>query len=159
MPISFNQTAKYLQSHRAALAIFLLLASLVSVLLIGYHYGSFDQSVHIPFLKSDADPNLYQGDPFVQLKQAQFSYFWKFFVLFAGKPDFEWLLFLVPSFQLYCFYSVWLLAMTLFNEPLAALFAVIGSSSHTGFVSFHDRIQPAEPNFVLPFLLFAFISF
>ncbi len=158
MPISFNQTAKYLQSHRAALAIFLLLASLVSVLLIGYHYGSFDQSVHIPFLKSDADPNLYQGDPFIQLKQAQFSCFWKFFVPFAGQPYFEWLLFLVHFLSVVLFfYSVWLLAMTLFNEPLAALFAVIGFIiPHTGFVGFPViEFSLLSRTFVLPFLLFA----
>lgn len=137
---------------------FILLASLVSILLIGYHYGSFDQSVHIPFLKSDADPSLYQGDPFIQLKQAQFSYFWKFFVPFAGQPYFEWLLFLVHFLSVALFfYSVWLLAMTLFNEPLAAMFAVIGLIiPHTGFVGFPViEFSLLSRTFVLPFLLIA----
>ncbi len=37
--------------------------TLVTVFINGYHYGTFDQVFHIPFLKSLADPQLFPGDP------------------------------------------------------------------------------------------------
>ncbi|MEA4958601.1 MAG: hypothetical protein VB029_02710, partial [Anaerolineaceae bacterium] len=39
--------------------------TLVTVFINGYHYGTFDQVFHIPFLKSLADPQLFPGDPFI----------------------------------------------------------------------------------------------
>ncbi|MBM3137679.1 MAG: hypothetical protein FJZ98_05775 [Chloroflexi bacterium] len=158
MQLSLKGFADYLHSHRAALAGFILAASLLSILLIGYHFGSFDQSVHIPFLKSDADPGLYSGDPFIALKTEQPSFFWQMFKPVADSRYFETILFFVHLLTVILFFSsVWQLTMTIFQSPLAAFFAVIGFiMPHTGFVGFPViEFSLLSRTFVLPFLLFA----
>jgi hypothetical protein len=56
-----------------------LLAAATTILLLGYYFGTFDQSVHIPFLRQAVDPTLYPGDRFFDLRHQFFSYFWFFF--------------------------------------------------------------------------------
>src|SRR5688572_20717706 len=54
-------------------------AALFTVLFVGYHFGTFDQTIHIPFLKKYADPSLYPGDPFFELRFQHYSFFWFLF--------------------------------------------------------------------------------
>jgi hypothetical protein len=35
-----------------------LAATIVTVLLIGYYFGTFDEAMHVPFLKASANPGL-----------------------------------------------------------------------------------------------------
>jgi hypothetical protein len=45
--------------------LFCLLAAGLAILLAGYHIGTFDQSIHIPFLKATSDASLFTSDPFL----------------------------------------------------------------------------------------------
>ena len=65
--------ANHIASRRGLRCLFILTAALLSILLIGYHFGTFDQNVHIPFLKATADPSLYPGDAFVALRDPPIS--------------------------------------------------------------------------------------
>ena len=71
--------ATQLCQSRVRLHLFLLAVSLLAIGVIGYHVGSFDQAIHIPFLKKYVDRSLFPGDPFFDLRFQHFSYFWFFF--------------------------------------------------------------------------------
>ena len=72
MQIKILRFAQQLE-HRSVLRhVFYLAAALACIMLIGYHFGTFDQVVHIPFLKTWANPTLYPTDPFLDLRQAWF---------------------------------------------------------------------------------------
>jgi hypothetical protein len=51
-------------------------ATFVSVLFTGYYFGTFDQAIHIPFLKKDVYPGLFPNDPFFDLRFTHYSFFW-----------------------------------------------------------------------------------
>ena len=40
-----------------------LAATVVTVVCVGYHFGTFDQTIHIPFLKKFVNPSLYPRRP------------------------------------------------------------------------------------------------
>lgn len=133
-------------------------AAAASILIIGYHFGTFDQSVHLPFLKASADPSLYPSDPFITLRQGQFSFFWFFFLPFQKLGILEPVLFLVHLLVTALFFnSVWELGITIYKIPLAALFAVLSFIiPHFGFVGFPViEFSLQSRTFVLPFLLMA----
>lgn len=135
-----------------------LAAALASISLVGYHFGTFDQSVHIPFLKAWSDPTLYPNDPFIALQKDQFSFFWYFFLPFLKLGVLEPVMFIAHLLATTLFFmAIWELGMTLFGEPLAALFAVVSFIfPHTGFVGFPVvEFSLLSRTFVLPFLLFA----
>lgn len=101
-------------------------ASLLSVGVIGYYFGTFDQSIHIPFLKAWSDPSLYANDPFVRLRFEQFSFFWFFFLPFYRLGVLEPVLFAVHLLTTYLtFHAIWNLSRTLFQNPLSSLFGVL----------------------------------
>jgi hypothetical protein len=137
---------------------FFLAAAFISIALVGYHYGGFDQSVHIPFLKEWADPSLYPNDPFLALGKDQFSFFWYFFLPFLKMGILEPVIFLTHLLTTTLFFrAIWELSMTLFGEPLAATFAVLSFVfPHTGFTGFPViEFSLQSRTFVLPFLIIA----
>jgi len=138
--------------------LFFLAAAVLSVASIGYHFGTFDQVVHIPFLKAGVNPSLYPSDPFVALRHSQLSYFW-----FAFWPFYRWgclevTLFIVHLLATYLtFWAAWNLSFTLFEDSLAGLFGVVAFIfPHIGFLGFPViEFSLLNRTFALPFLLFA----
>lgn len=98
----------------------------IAIPLIGYHFGSFDQVVHLPFLKAWADPTLYPGDPFVALRAQAYSYFWLAFVPFQRAGVLEAVLFAAHCVAVYLtFWAVWSLSTELFDDIAGAQFATV----------------------------------
>ncbi len=52
---------------------FFAFATLIAIRIMGYHFGTFDQASHIPFLKKIADPSLFPHDRFFELQQTHYS--------------------------------------------------------------------------------------
>jgi hypothetical protein len=158
MQLSAFKFANYLKNKPLVRQGFFLAAAIISITIVGYHFGSFDQSVHIPFLKAWADPSLYPTDPFVALQKDQFSFFWYLFLPFLKLGVLEPVIFIVHLLATTLFFQAgWDLGMTLFGEPLAALFALLSFViPHTGFLGFPlVEFSLESRTFVLPFLLFA----
>ena len=78
--MSLSDIARRLATHSGLRHLLFLAAALLSILLIGYHFGTFDQVVHIPFMKAGAQPSLYPGDGFVALRNPPTSFFWYLFI-------------------------------------------------------------------------------
>ena len=55
---------------------FLSAITVLTIFFTGYHFGTFDQVIHIAFLEKTADPALFPGDAFLNLRQYTFSFFW-----------------------------------------------------------------------------------
>jgi hypothetical protein len=150
--------ANRIASHRGLRSLFFLTAALFSILLIGYHFGTFDQIVHIPFLKAAADPSLYPGDAFVALRNPPISYFWNFFTPFYRWGILEGVMFTVHVLATtLTFGAVWRLSLTLFGDSVASTLAVVTFIfPHFGFLGFPVlEFSLLNRTFVLPFLLFA----
>ncbi|HEY9075941.1 MAG TPA: DUF6798 domain-containing protein [Anaerolineaceae bacterium] len=134
------------------------LGACVAVLLSGYHFGTFDQIVHISFLKKFADPHLYPNDPFMDLRQFHTSYFWFLFLPFYRLGILEPILFCVHLAATYITYWMfWNLCDTLFHHPLTNLIAILALTfPHIGFPGFQMiEFSLLNRTFVLPFLLLA----
>lgn len=158
MQSTLNDFAQKLAKNPIRRQVFILAAALASIALVGYYYGTFDQAVHIPYLKATVDPSLYPNDPFLALRNDQYSFFWYFFLPFLKAGVLEPAMFLVHVLGVYLFFSaVWDLSMTLFGEPLAALFASLAFIvPHTGFLGFPViEFSLQSRTFVLPFLIMA----
>lgn len=150
--------ADRIASHRGLRSLFFLTAALLSILLIGYHFGTFDQIVHIPFLKAAADPSLYPGDAFVALRNPPISYFWNFFIPFYRWGILEGVMFAVHVLATtLTFGAVWRLSLTLFGDAVASTLAVITFIfPHFGFLGFPViEFSLLNRTFALPLLLFA----
>ncbi len=133
-------------------------ATVFTILLLGYHFGTFDQTIHIPFLKKYADPTLFPGDPFLELRHQHYSFFWFLFLPFYRLGILEPALFAVHVAVTYLtFWMVWDLTDTLFGTPLASLLAVLALAvPHIGFAGFPIiEFSLLNRTFVLPFLLLA----
>lgn len=134
------------------------LATLVSVSLMGYHFGTFDQAIHIPFLKKFADPSLYPNDYFFNLRFYHYSFFWFLFLPFYHLGILEITLFCAYLLTIYLtFWALWKLSRTLFNNPMTSLVTVfVFVFPHIGFSGFPIiEFSLLNRTFVLPFLLFA----
>jgi len=139
-----------------------LAATVITVLFIGYQFGTFDEAMHIPFLKDMARPELYPGDQMLDLHSIYYSYFWLFFIPFLKLGWLEPILFLTHIGTIYLTYwAIWNLSETLFHNPLANLFSVIAFIvPHFGFAGFPViEFAPLSRTFVLPFLLIAINQF
>jgi len=137
-------------------------ATLFVVTFIGYHFGTFDQSIHIPFLKKMADPSLYPNDRFFDLRFSHFSYFWFLFIPFYRIGFLEISMFITHFIVTYLtLYGVWRLTKTLFNTPLTSfLSVVVFIFPHIGFnLLALIEFSLLNRTFVLPFLLFAIDSY
>lgn len=134
------------------------IASLIAIDLIGYFYGTFDQSIHIPFLKKAIDPTLYPGDPFLDFRFVHYSYFWFFFEPFDRLGLLEPVMFITQIIATYLvFWMIYSLSLTLFHNSLAALFSVIAFiPPHIAMPGFPViEFSLLNRTFVLPFLLVA----
>jgi hypothetical protein len=156
--MKINRIARLVQHNALARHALFLAAALLSILLVGYHFGTFDQIVHLPFLKATADPGLFPNDAFVAMRREQLSYFWLFFLPLYRAGALEISLFMGQFLATYLtFWALWELSMTLFQDPLAAGVTVIGFIvPHVGFVGFPViEFSLLSRTFVLPFLLLA----
>jgi hypothetical protein len=143
---------------RPARYVLFAVATLISLLFAGYYFGTFDQAIHIPFLKKYADPSLYPNDPFFEMRFVHYSYFWFPFISLYQLGILEISMFFVHLIASYAtFWAIWELSKVIFNNPLASLLAVIGFTlPHAGFASFTlIEFSLLNRTFVLPFLLFA----
>jgi hypothetical protein len=159
MLISFSQT---LQNSARARHLLFLVATLATVFFIGYHFGTFDQAMHIPFLKASAYPTMYDGDAMIGLSSIYYSYFWHSFVPVLQAGWLEPTLFLLHLATIYLsFWAIWNLSETLFRNPAVSLLAVLGFIvPHFGFSGFPIfEFAPLSRTFVLPFLLIAVDQF
>lgn len=139
-----------------------LAATVFTVLFVGYHFGTFDQAIHIPFLRKFADPGLYPGDRFLDLRFEHYSYFWLFFIPFYRAGLLEPTLLVVHCLVTYLtFWMAWVLADTLFARPLASLLGTLALAvPHIGFAGFPVlEFSLLNRTFVLPFLLLAMVVF
>ncbi len=138
--------------------LFFLICTLISVVVSGYHYGTFDQAAHIPFVKHFADQSLYPSDPFLKLSSVHYSFFWQFFVPFEKLGILELSMFIVHLISTYLTLSmIWRLSMTIFKKPLTAIFAVLlFMLPHLGFGGLSIlEFSLLNRTFVLPILLLA----
>ncbi len=78
-----------------------LAAAISTLLLIGYNFGTFDEAMHIPFLKASANPGLYDGDTLIGLHSIYYSYFWFFFIPFLQRGWLEPALFITHLASIY----------------------------------------------------------
>ncbi len=142
-------------------AIFLT-AALIAIWIIGYHFGTFDQVVHLPFLKKFADPTLYPTDPFLALREEHYSYFWLLFVPALRTGILEIVMFAVHIIATYgLFWMFWELTDTLFHNNLANLFSIcMLIFPHMGLTGFQFiEYSLLNRTFVLPFILGAIILY
>jgi hypothetical protein len=138
--------------------LFYLGVTLLSILSIGYHFGTFDQSIHIPFLKAIANPALFPGDAFVALRNEHYSYFWFLFVPFYHWGILEPTLFITHIIVTYfTFWMLYELCETLFKNPLSAMFGTLAFVlPHVSFAGFPlVEFSLLNRTFVMPFLLLA----
>lgn len=138
--------------------LFFLTAALITLFLLGYHFGTFDQSSHIPFLKKTADPGLYPNDHFFDLRKVHYSYFWLLFIPFYKAGILPQVMFIVHFLTFYLsFWMFWRLSLTLFSSPLTAFLSVFvfifPHFALAGFTVFEFSLL--NRTFVLPFLLLA----
>lgn len=134
------------------------LASLITISLMGYYFGTFDQAIHIPDLKKLADISLYPNDRFLELRNYHYSFFWFFFIPFYRMGILEVTMFIVHFLAtFFTFWTIWNLAKTLFNSPIASFLAVIAFIfPHLGFAGFPVfEFSLLNRTFILPFLLLA----
>ncbi|MDP3941154.1 MAG: hypothetical protein Q8Q49_02490 [bacterium] len=133
------------------------LLSLLVIGITGYYFGTFDQSIHIPFLKKEVNPALFPNDPFFELRKTHYSYFWFLFRPFLQLGFLEVSLFVVHVFSTYLtFWALWRLSKTLFGSNTVAFLVVIAFSfPHLGFAAFPVfEFSLLNRTFALPFLLF-----
>ncbi len=150
--------ARRLQASPRQRHFLFLAATAISVVFIGYHFGTFDQAIHIPFLKKYADAALYPGDAFLDLRLQHYSFFWLLFLPFYRAGILEVTLFCVHVAATYgTFWAVWNLSDTLFHNPLASLIATIaGIFPHMGFSALPLlEFSLLNRTFVLPWLIVA----
>lgn len=134
------------------------IAAILAVSFMGYHFGTFDQSIHIPFLKKFSDPSLYPNDHFLDLRFTHYSFFWFLFIPFLRLGILEISMFITYVFVVYLtFFAIWKLSRTLFNNPLVSLLSVIVFIlPHLGFgLLTLIEFSLLNRTFVLPFLLLA----
>lgn len=134
------------------------LATAVTVVVVGYHAGTGDQSIHLPFLATWADPSLFPGDRFLDLRYTHYSFFWLPFAPALQAGVLEATLLVVHLAATYVtFWALFVLARTLWDDPLAALLAVVmlvmPHLSFGAFPVFEFQLLPRT--FVLPFTLLA----
>ncbi|MCC7359004.1 MAG: hypothetical protein IT317_05985 [Anaerolineales bacterium] len=157
-PGRLSRLAGAIAASRARRHLLFLAATVVTVLFVGYHFGTFDQTIHIPFLKKYVDPGLFPGDPFLELRFQHYSYFWFLFQPFYRAGLLEITLFVGHCAATYgTFWALYGLSRVLFQSDLAALLTVAGFVfPHVGFAGFPViEFSLLNRTAVLPFLLLA----
>lgn len=154
--------AEQLSQSARARHLFFLVITLITVGSIGYLFGTFDQDIHIPYLKQSVDPNLYPGDPFLTLRFFHYSYFWYLFQPFLRLGILEPVMFAVHLLMTYLtFWMLWEFSFTLFKCPLTALVTSVALIfPHVGLCGYSIfEFSLLNRTFVLPFLLAAMVSY
>ncbi len=142
-------------SYFAALTLF-------TIVFVGYHFGTFDQVTHIPFLKKYADPTLFPGEEFIELRNQHYSYFWFLFLPFYKVGLLEIAMFAAHLLATYAsFWALWTLSETLFHNPLSHLLGTLAFAiphiGYGGWIVFEFSLL--NRTFVFPFLVVAIILF
>jgi len=120
--------------------IFFAIASIITISLMGYYFGTFDQAIHIPFLKKYADPSLFPNDIFFNLRNFHYSFFWYFFIPFYR----------LRILEITMFITHFLATFLTFLAVIAFIFPHLGFA---GFPIFEFSLL--NRTFTLPFLLLA----
>ena len=139
-----------------------LVAALAAIFISGYHFGTFDQVIHIPFLKKFADPSLYPNDPFLDLRYEHYSYFWQLFIPAYRAGILEETMFVVHILATYgLFWMFWELTNTIFKNNLANLISMcMLVFPHMGMPGFQlVEFSLLNRTFALPFVLGAIILY
>lgn len=152
----FIKFAHYLKTHPLQRHLYFLGVAVLAVLVNGYHFGTFDQVFHIPFLLKFISPGLYPNDPFLNLRWYHFSFFWFPFIPLYKAGLLEIGMFLVHILTVYgTVWMFWALTDTLFDNDLADLMVSLALIvPHLGFPGFQIiEFSLLNRTFVLPFLL------
>ncbi len=152
----FRKISHYLTSHTLARHLFFLGIAILAVAVNGYHFGTFDQVFHIPFLKKFVNPSLYPNDSFLNLRWYHFSFFWFPFMPLYKAGILEISMFIVHLLTVYgTIWMFWALTDTLFKNEVADLLIVLALIfPHLGFPGFQIiEFSLLNRTFVLPFLL------
>jgi hypothetical protein len=142
--------------------IIFLAVTLIAIWVNGYHFGTFDQVVHIPFLKKLADPGLYPNDAFLNLSTEHYSYFWLMFIPAYRAGILEPVMFAVHFLATYgLVWMFWELTNTLFQNSLANLLSILLLVfPHLGMPGFQIiEFSLLNRTFALPFILGAIILY
>ena len=139
-----------------------LAATLFVVLFYGYHFGTFDQVIHIPSLTEFADASFYPGDQFIDLRFQHYSYFWLLFIPFYHLGVLEISMFVTHLIATYAtFWALWALSDVLFHNRLTCIITIVALAlphmSFGGWTIFEFSLL--NRTFVLPFLLWAIVLF
>ena len=151
-----------INNNRLKRHLLFLALTLITVFINGYHFGTFDQVFHIPFLKVWDNPSLYPNDPFVGLREYHFSYFWFMFLPAYRLGILEPVMFITHLAITYgTFWAFWDLCDLLFHNQLAnvlLIFALV--IPHIGFPGFQIiEFSLLNRTFVIPFLLGAIVLY
>ncbi|MBL8058440.1 MAG: hypothetical protein JNK29_17175 [Anaerolineales bacterium] len=138
-----NTFARRLAARPLERHLFFLAVTAAAILVIGYHFGTFDQFAHIPYLKKYANPALYPNDSFIEMRFESFSYFWRAFVPLVQLDPLDtrllqWALLAGHVLVTYAtFWVLWAVSLELFHSPLAALLSSLAFfMPHLGFAGF-----------------------
>jgi hypothetical protein len=137
---------------------FLFAAALAAIALAGYHVGTFDQAVHLPFLEKFANPALFPNDAFLELRNQHTSFFWFAFVPFYHWGMLEPALFVTHWLATYLtLETLWALSLAIYANRLGALLVVLAAVfPHIGFRSSPLlEFSLLNRTFVFPFILLA----
>lgn len=151
-----NKIGKHLANHPLHKHLLFIVLAVLTVWINGYHFGTFDQVIHIPFLKKTINPGLYPNDPFLELRNYHFSYFWYFFIPLFEAGVLEESLFLVHILTVYgTFWMFWALSEVLFGDPRSNLLVTLALIfPHLGFPGFQIiEFSLLNRTFALPFIL------
>lgn len=160
--LKIQSVSQYVWRSSLAKHLLFAVATIVSLLLLGYYFGTLDQASHIPFLKKFSDPSLYPDDYFINLRLHHYSFFWFLFIPFYRLGVLEISMFVIYVGVIYLtFWGLWNISKKLFNNPLTSfLTVVVFMFPHIGFSGFPViEFSLLNRTFVLPFLLFAIILY
>lgn len=158
--LRFDRAGSRVGVSASARHLFFLLSTVAAVMLIGYHFGTFDQAVHIPFLAKYADPSLYPNDPFLEMRFQHYSFFWFLFLPFQQLHILEPAMLAAHFVLTYCtFWAIWDLSQELFHNTLTSFVAVIALIfPHLTFGGFPlIEFSLLNRTAALPFLLWAIV--
>lgn len=156
----FDNAASKVGASTSARHLFFLLATVAAVAAIGYHFGTFDQAVHIPFLAKYGDASLYPNDPFLDMRFEHYSFFWFLFLPFQQAHILEPAMLAAHFVFTYCtFWAIWDLTETLFHNSLSSFVAVLALIlPHITFGGFPIiEFSVLNRTAVLPFLLWVIV--
>lgn len=152
----FIKFATHLKQHPFHRHLYFLAIGFLAVVVNGYHFGTFDQVFHIPFLLKFIRPELYPNDPFLNLRWYHFSFFWFPFIPLYRAGLLQISMFIVHLLTVYgTVWMFWALTDHLFKNDLAGLLVTLALViPHLGFPGFQIiEFSLLNRTFVLPFLL------